>query len=82
MEILSLVLIAIVAVTGYRMLTNSVARATESSIVSAISENLVVRTKSNTVLTKLELSEALAEKPDAKKIIADVDDVLGLGGAR
>ena len=82
MEILTLVLIAIVAVMGYRMLTNTVSRATESNVVNAFSENLVVRTKSNTVLTKLEISDALTEKPNAKKLIADVDDILGLGGAK
>ena len=82
MEILTMILVAVVAVMGYRMLTNTVSRATESNIVNAFSENLVVRTKSNTVLTKLEISDALAEKPDAKKLISDVDDILGLGGAR
>ena len=82
MEILTMILVAIVAVIGYRMLTNSVARATESTVVNAISENLVVRTKSSTVFAKLEIAEALAEKPNAKKLIEDVDDILGLGGAR
>ena len=82
MEILTMTLVAVVAVIGYRMLTNTVARATESNVVSAISENLVVRTKSSTVFAKLEISDALAEKPNAKKLIADVDDVLGLGGAK
>ena len=76
MSLLTIILIVIVAIAGYRWLTTSTKRMGESNLANAFSKNLVTRVEASTLITKLELAEQISEFKDVDKSIELVDKLL------
>ena len=81
MNILTIVLLIIVAIVGYRWLTTSTKRMQESNLANAFSKNLVTRVEASTLVTKLELAEQISEFENVDKSIELVDKLLA-GGSK
>ena len=81
MNLLTIVLVVIVAIVGYRWLTTSTKRMGESNLANAFSKNLVTRVEASTLMTKLEIAEELAEVKNVDESIELVDKLLA-GGSK
>ena len=76
MSILTMILLIIVAIVGYRWLTASTKRMQESNIANALSKNLVTRVEASTLVTKIELAEQISEFENVDKSLELVDKLL------
>ena len=81
MSTLTIILLIIVAIVGYRWLTASTKRMQESNLANALSRNLVTRVEASTLVTKLEIAEELADVKDVDKSLELVDKLLA-GGSK
>ena len=81
MNLLTIILIVIVAIAGYRWLTANTKHMQDSNLANALSRNLVTRVEASTLVTKLEIAEELKEVKDVDKSIELVDKLLA-GGSK
>ena len=81
MSTLTIILLIIVAIVGYRWLTASTKRMQESNLANALSKNLVTRVEASTLVTKIELAEQISEFENVDKSIELVDKLLA-GGSK
>ena len=81
MNILTVILLVVVAIAGYRWLTTNTKRMGESNLANAFSKNLVTRVEASTLMTKLEIAEELAEVKNVDESIELVDKLLA-GGSK
>jgi len=77
MDIITLTLMAIVAIVVYKFVTTSAKKAGESNLVNSFSTNLQTRVDASTLVTKLEVAESLSEFKDVEASIAQVNKLLG-----
>ena len=76
MSTLTVILLIIVAIAGYRWLTTSTKKMSTSNLANALSKNLVTRVEASTLVTKIELAEQISEFKDVDKSIELVDKLL------
>ena len=81
MNALTIVLLVIVAIVGYRWLTSNTKRMQDSNLANALSRNLVTRVEASTLVTKLEIAEEISEFKDVNESIELVDKLLA-GGSK
>ena len=81
MSTLTIILLIIVAIVGYRWLTASTKRMQESNLANALSKNLVTRVEASTLVTKIELAEQISEFKNVDESIELVDRLLA-GGSK
>ena len=76
MNLLTIILIVIVAIVGYRWLTANTKHMQDSNLANALSRNLVTRVEASTLVTKIELAEQISEFKNVNESIELVDKLL------